>query len=634
MPPRNRNAPCPCGSGRKYKRCHGSPAAASSAGLSVADGGETPGAPGALPTPRTGARWEVDLLPLPIALDDEPDARLVMLLVMGGGYVLHQELLNQPASDLREVARILLDGVQAVVDRVGFWPQGLAVRTSALADAISALTPGPPARIEAGPLPEFDDASRSLLAHLSPGQEERPLGLSAPETWKGWRLPPGLVADLFTAAAAFFRARPWRHIANEDLLEATCPTGNCWTACVLGNGGIESGLALYADPEDVERQFMETDPHSAMAALRGTVLSLTFNRRDDLPKVMRKEILAAGWTVAALDAYPTLMAINTPGGGVTANHAADLREILQAVSRFAAQFPEELAEGRWPPTWHDPASGVTLSTTSVPGAGTALWPLVDVLSSALPAGPGANPAAALEEHEADTLRQASEALLTRFHRELSSEYAPATAAKHGSNAGLLLAFLADFEEIPIEAMTEYDLRSFLFDWIHRKVMAPKGVVMSMPVSLKRFFRFLDSEHGLEFPWAWEMLADREAYQIRNETWPGGFGFDPAVQQWIGELTGDLDSRLLLPDGVMANGNEWGAAMGMEEYALYRELARRWLLWRDEVIAAGLIRPGDAGEELVRRQRAWELAPHPAHNGRRPVEVVVRERKRQGEQRKG
>ncbi len=76
--------------------------------------------------------------------------------------------------------------------------------------------------------------------------------------------------------------------------------------------GVEFGLAVYPDPEDVERQFMETDPHRVMAALRGTVLSLIFNRRDDLPKVMRKEILAAGWTVAALDGYPALMTINTP----------------------------------------------------------------------------------------------------------------------------------------------------------------------------------------------------------------------------------------------------------------------------------------------------------------------------------
>lgn len=624
VPHTHRNDPCPCGSGKKFKRCHGQFAGAAHHGLSVADGGLTQDSFGPSPTPRREARWEVDLLPLPISIGTDPDARPVMLLVMGDGYVLHQQPLNQPPSDPVEVAGILLRGVRAVVDRVGFWPPVLAVRTPALAAAAGSV----PARIEAGPLPEFDDASRGLLAFLGPGLEDRPLGLSSPETWKGWGLSAGMIADLFGAAAEYYRARPWRTLADDDLLRAACPTGNQWTVCILGNGGVEFGLALYGDPDDVERQFMATDPRHAMSELRGMVLSLTFGRRDDLPKVMRKEILAAGWTVAGPEAYPLLMALNTPGGGVTATQMADLRDILRAAGPVAQRFEAEIQSAEPEAfTWTDSGSGVTLSLISPPFLETDLWPLPITLSPALPTGPSARPAAALEHHDPEALRQGWQGLLIRFHHQLHQELAPATALRHARNVVPFLSFLAEVEEIPVEAVTEYDLRSFFYDWAHRQASGPKASRSSLPVSMKRFFRFLDADCGLECPWAWEILADREVYQVRQETWPGGLGAKAEMEDWIEELSLDLDARLFLPDHAMANGHEWGATMGQEEYALHRELRRRWLLWREEVIASGVNSPPEVYQELERRQRAWELAPHPGHKGRSPLEVITRERNR-------
>ncbi|MDZ4674715.1 MAG: SEC-C metal-binding domain-containing protein, partial [Gemmatimonadota bacterium] len=64
MPSPHRNDPCPCGSGKKFKRCHGQSAGGFHPGLSVADGGLTQDSFGPSPTPRREARWEVDLLPL------------------------------------------------------------------------------------------------------------------------------------------------------------------------------------------------------------------------------------------------------------------------------------------------------------------------------------------------------------------------------------------------------------------------------------------------------------------------------------------------------------------------------------------------------------------------------------------
>jgi hypothetical protein len=67
-------------------------------------------------------------------------------------------------------------------------------------------------------------------------------------------------------------------------------------------------------------------------------------------------------------------------------------------------------------------------------------------------------------------------------------------------------------------------------------------------------------------------------------------------------------------------------MGVVEFELHRELRRRWLLWREALISAGMVEPNAAREELVRRQRAWETTPHPNHGGITPVAAVARERK--------
>jgi hypothetical protein len=626
MPSSRRNDPCPCGSGLAFKRCHGR-LTVQQGGL--ADSGDTGAPPGVheFPTPRAGVRWEVDLLPLPIALEDNPDARPVILLVLGDGQILEQEMLNPPPSDTPGIAAVILQHLRVGVDRAGFWPPVVALRTPELCRAVRAIAGAVPCRFEAGPLPQFEDASRGLLAFLSPGLEDRPLGLSFPETWKGWGLPAGQIAALFDAAAAYARALPWERITYEDLLEADCPTGNQWTVCVMGNGGVEAGLALYGDPEDIERQFLTNDPWGAVAELRGPVLSLLFNRWDELPPVMRKEILAAGWTVAGPEFYPALMALNTPGGGVTATQLADLRDILRALVSFARKFGAELdaRADDWL-RWTDPKSGVTLTLTRESPLSFGLWEPPAVLSSALPAGARANPAAALARHDPEALREEWQRHLIRFTHHLHHDLARPTVLKHAANAILFLSFLAETEGIPVEAMTEFDLRAFLYDWAPRARPGPKADIRALPGSLKRLFRFLATDAGLEFPWAWEILADREAFTDRYES--AAFAQDDELrfEAWTAELSLDLEARGFLPEPAMANGTKWGEMQGTDEQALYRELRRRWLLWRDEAIAAGLTEPAAVSKELGRRQRAWELAPHDAFHGRSPVEVIQRERK--------
>ena len=84
-------------------------------------------------------------------------------------------------------------------------------------------------------------------------------------------------------------------------------------------------------------------------------------------------------------------------------------------------------------------------------------------------------------------------------------------------------------------------------------------------------------------------------------------------------------RVLRPGLDLAGGQEWAVEMGPVEAELRRELARRWLLWRDEVIEGGLRQPETVRATLAARQGDWERAPHSGHGGRPPVEVILAER---------
>src|SRR5262249_18190581 len=57
------------------------------------------------------------------------------------------------------------------------------------------------------------------------------------------------------AAAAFFRAAPWRHMTNEDLIVAKVPQvpKAMRHLCVLGNAGEQFGIAFFESRQAFER---------------------------------------------------------------------------------------------------------------------------------------------------------------------------------------------------------------------------------------------------------------------------------------------------------------------------------------------------------------------------------------------
>ncbi len=130
---------------------------------------------------------------------------------------------------------------------------------------------------------------------------------------------------------------------------------------------------------------------------------------------------------------------------------------------------------------------------------------------------------------------------------------------------------------------------------------------------------------------------RGSVRQRCDSYPAAAPYDdPRLIAWRRELYEDLDARVLLPSRASADGGEWlrpGMVPMTEEeedqWSLSRllgaldELSRRWLVWREEVIAGGTTNPEEARGMLVWRQWGWERQPHPGLGGETPAHAVRR-----------
>lgn len=580
-----------------------------------------------IPFPGTAAApgvWQAGFVTIPLPVADGVDTLPAVLLVVEGDQLLFSDVGRRapagPAEEAREIARAVREASRTA----GYEPDHVRVRDPAVAAALA--LPGTDVSA-ADELPGLDSIAADLLGTMA-GLPELPPAAS-PDTWAGWEIPAARVAELFRAGAAFYRAAPWEAFSDEEVIAAELPNGRRWIACVLGGGGLEYGLVLYEEAEDFLGMLTAPDPAAAFAGLRGVVLSLGFASRGDLPEPMRREVRKAGWEVAGPAAYPHLTVLNSPGGGASPADVEDLTVLLGAVARSMEQI-DSPEGGVMSPDWRDPVSGAVLGLMSVAGdREESLWAAPVLLEPGCAEGPGAEPAAALDTpDDPDEFAAAEEPVVGRFAEWLArTRVSRATVDKHVSNAGLFVDFLVRWEGVPLRAVTELDLRTFLYDWYPRKVSDARTRSLAVPTSLRRFFSFLAEAEAIACPWADPVLRDRETFEVRLDEFPGGFWWDEGVKDWQAELYDDLWERVFLPEQEMSGGERWGGTMGRVEAALHGELQRRWLLWRDEVVRAGTAEPEAVRRELAERQRTWEQTPHPDFRRKTPVQAIRAERKR-------
>jgi hypothetical protein len=630
-----RNDPCPCGSGKKYKRCcEASDLARERTGrrLHLVEGGAP--VPAGLPEDVPTKPWEIALVPMLASLADDPAARPVALLTVSDGFVIGADILNRPPAEPAELAPIVERAVLTAIGKLGVTPGRVHVRhesvAAELAPRLAARGIGVAAVSE---LPGAAEAARGLHDQFSGGPPGALL-LSHPDTWAGWGLPRELVAELFSASAAYHRAAPWRVVPDDRILRTEVPGGRTWWIMVLGNAGEQFGISLFENAGDIEQLFADSDPMSPFARSEGVMVSITFDRGGDVPRPTRQEIREARWEIAGPAAYPQLMVLNTPGGGITQGQVRDLISCLRAVPRFVEQHRQILEDDRLqaaPLRWHDEPSGVAMELVDVTIVDEGLWDVPETLSTSGPEGPGARPGVTLGDMPDEERAALVESTLGRFvawlERSGKKPLSPAVARRHATALRPFLDSLVHGAGVSPQAVSEYDLRDFLYRWYPLKVLDGETGARSLPGSMRRFFDFLAQSEGVLCPWADQILRDREAFLHRWETRPFGTFMDNAVQEWVVPFTLDLHARLLLPAPGVESEVEWREFMGPIEAELWDELHRRWLVWRDEAIREGISERGPLLAALTARQRAWERAPNPRAAGKTPARAVAREQSR-------
>lgn len=149
------------------------------------------------------------------------------------------------------------------------------------------------------PQKDMLDAILASFEEYLDGEKPQIPGLLSQEN-----VPPELVADLFEAAAEYFRAEPWIHLTNlQPLAIRVEPDTEPMFVVAMGNAGVEYGLAVYRNWDDFLRLYQGYDDFLEIIPEKGA-FSITF---DDIALVPFDDIEAIqkySWEVADEDAYP------------------------------------------------------------------------------------------------------------------------------------------------------------------------------------------------------------------------------------------------------------------------------------------------------------------------------------------
>ena len=302
---------------------------------------------------------------------------------------------------------------------------------------------------------------------------------------------------------------------------------------MLGAADVQMGRGVHHNRADLDRMMETGDADGAAAAfegIRSVIISLVFNRRDEVSRRMREEIRREGWEIAGPDAYPTLTVLNTPGGGIQRAHFEDLIAAVESVPRFVHAHRDEFDDaGMSEPSlaWTDPETGVSCSV-ALEGTLDPVFAPIESREPADPEGPGATPLASLDGDDAS---RSVRSTMVRFRAWLRKQrvrgkpLSPDAAKRCAADVQLLVDLIAYASLKPVTAINEYDPRTFLYDRYPRKVAASKTLARAMLGHVRRFFDFLAERERVRCPWATAILADADGFFDRWSTFPGGFFWD-------------------------------------------------------------------------------------------------------------
>lgn len=304
--------------------------------------------------------------------------------------------------------------------------------------------------------------------------------------------------------------------------------------------------------------------------------------------------------------------------------------MLLALARRAREFKRTLP----PEGWVDRESGVVVERLETPELRStpSVWDSDALLVPGGPVGTGAKLEARVGPVDLQELAESTVDVTARFGLWLVEERGlkerdAARALEHVG--GLIRAMISRLT--PIRAIHEYDLRDYLSAYAVDVGRKGVGGVLD---GLRSFFEYLAAKREIECPWAETILADRASFE--------GFAFGlsrimpkgkvknrRAVMLYLGAVINYMQDRGLVPGFELSGGREWLDEPGFLEGMTKQEHDARWLVWREELIAAGVTSPNELREQLKARSTEWLATP--GSDGRSPLEELLGERVGRGEE---
>ncbi|HEX9563958.1 MAG TPA: hypothetical protein VF981_08305 [Gemmatimonadaceae bacterium] len=590
------------------------------------------------------SEWQVDLVAMPPLWDAH--IRLVMgLVVDSSGFVLSGDLLKAAPNETTDVVNAVAELIEATVKKVGLRPTLVRVRQPAVRAGLAPVLSRRGTLVKtARKLPWLDHVRQRFAIDVLKLEDPDLVAVST-GTWSSWGIPSAEIARLFRAAVDFRNAEPWRSIPGDEAVSVVIPGVSGWNLLVVGDAAGPYGVALLESSADIPRLLGSTESRrrSGLTAMHSMSLALLFARERELPRTVREDVRRNRWPVPGGGMLPMLHAVNTPAGGVTRRQIADLTAVLQGTANFARALEAGDAGLGEAGFWSDLVSGVNFIFDPAALRLHAAGRIPATLSTACAEGPGADPLASVDTSDLDTTMDAELAQLEDFELWLQETSAANVDRGDGTsgvtlanrmrgdveNARLFIEFLVNHHGIPLRSVSEFDLRVFLHDWVHRKVVMPDDLAFTVLPSLQRFFQYLETRlpNGIRCPWAQPLLADRALFRQRLETFPGGFIFDTSVQVWRSELTDVLQAHVLVPEPIDPDTDNGTGLAGTLESDLLEVLQRRWLVWRDELIRAGTTDRDAVLRALLEKHARWQASPNAIAGGRTPRDAVRDERRR-------
>ncbi|GEM_PF-348025 len=310
--------------------------------------------------------WSADVVTVPAEVRTHTGQMMVAVLIMAEGYVLDAPIEPAPSPEPESVSALLEQGLRRVAEKVGNWPPVVVVRHSEVAAHLGTRLDYLSIEVEYSPiLPEIEEATASLRSYM--GSERHPQIHFGPGFWRGWYCPEAWIADFFQAAARYYEAAPWTRYPFDAMLAVEGTSGRTWYVLVEGDpqetDPVPPVLSLFSERADAER--VATIGSMEEARFVGRGLILLFADRTELPSQTVQEIRQAGWPVASSDAWPALLMINTPAGGLTAADAGDLLAVMHVISG-AVPVPTPDSPAIPAGEWQDPESGLGLRVLPLP----------------------------------------------------------------------------------------------------------------------------------------------------------------------------------------------------------------------------------------------------------------------------